>query len=845
MIEDLSQRRLQIISDYGKETQMMYRITGEGADQPPVGLFTIDKNTGQLYVSKPLDREQKDIYKLQVHAWSNADGIKEPSIEIIVEVIDQNDNSPVFTQDVFPGFVPETAKIGLEFMTITATDADDPDTDNADIRYSIISQTPSEPNPNMFAINPITGAIRVNAEGLDRQKYHKYTLEIQAADMQGDGRPVIAKAVITVTDQTSKWKIPPINIPENDRGPFPKQLVQIISDYGKETQMIYRITGEGADQPPVGLFTIDKNTGQLYVSKPLDREQKDIYKLQAHAWSNADGIKEPSIEIIVKVIDLNDNSPAFTQDVFPGFVPETAKIGLEFMTITATDADDPDTDNADIRYSIISQTPSEPNPNMFAINPITGAIRVNAEGLDRQKYHKYTLEIQAADMQGDGRPVTAKAVITVTDQTSKSEIPPINIPENDRGPFPKQLVQIRTSHAKNTRVTYSITGSGANLPPVGLFLMDKNTGMLYLARSLDRETRDKYELQVHAIGDDMHDEYTQILIHVVDQNDNKPIFSQDPFIGSVSDKSKTGHKFMTISATDADDPNTNNAAIRYSIINQTPPEPSPNMFEINPVTGAIGVNAEGLDKVKHSKYILKIQAADMEGHGLSSTGNAVIFVTDTEDSPPRKWEISHIGIPENERGPFPKQIAQIKSSHASQAKIVYSLTGEGANQDPVGVFMVDKINGWLSVTTSLDREKKNEYVLQVHYTGEGINEPPTEITIRVIDQNDNKPIFTQDPFQGTVPQASKIGFLVMTISATDADNPNTENTNIRYSIISQDPLLPHPNMFAIDPITGELKVNAEGFDKEKYPEYTLEIQAADLQGNGLQSTGKTVITVTT
>lgn len=54
----------------------------------------------------------------------------------------------------------------------------------------------------------------------------------------------------------------------------------------------------------------------------------------------------------------------------------------------------------------------------------------------------------------------------------------------------------------------------------------------------------------------------------------------------------------------------------------------------------------------------------------------------------------------------------------------------------------------------------------------------------------------------------------MTISATDADDPKTENANIRYSIISQDPALPQPNMFDIDPVSGVIQVNAEGFDRE-------------------------------
>ncbi|MCI4393222.1 hypothetical protein PGIGA_G00154890 [Pangasianodon gigas] len=648
-----------------------------------------------------------------------------------------------------------------------------------------------------------------------------------------------------------EWVIPPISISENDRGPFPKQMVQIKSSHAKETKMVYSISGEGADQPPVGLFTIDRNNGVLFVSRPLDRETKDKYVLQASAHSVTDNIVEPPMEVIVQVLDQNDNRPVFTEDPFVGSVPEASKIGFEFMTVSAIDADDPNTDNADIRYSIFSQIPQEPSPNMFAINPVSGAIRVSADGLDRETYPEYTLEIKAADMQGNGLSVTGRAVVTVTGSSDKDlqkvewAIPPIRISENERGHFPKQILQIKFSHAKIPSVKYSISGMGADLPPVGLFLMDKNTGMLYTARPLDRETKDKYVLQAHVVGDNMYNDFVEFTINVIDQNDNKPVFTQDPFIGSVSDASKIGFEFLTISAIDADDPNTDNADIRYSIISQSPSEPSPNMFAINPVTGVIRVNAEGLDSEKYSKYVLEIQAADMQGNGLSSKGTAVILVTDGKDVTltlaPRTWEISPICFPENYRGPFPKQLTQIKSRHAKQTKIVYSISGEGADQPPVGLFTISKDSGWLSVTKPLDRETKHEYVLQVRAIRD---EQPTEITICVIDQNDNKPVFTQDPFRGSVPEGSKIGFEVMTISATDADDPKTENANIRYSIISQDPALPQPNMFEINPISGEIQVNAEGLDRKKYPEYTLEIQAADMQGNGLQSRGKAVITVT-
>ncbi|XP_014824824.1 PREDICTED: cadherin-2-like [Poecilia mexicana] len=68
------------------------------------------------------------------------------------------------------------------------------------------------------------------------------------------------------------WVIPPINVPENSRGQFPEDLVRIRSDRDKNRVLRYSVTGPGADQPPTGIFIIDPLSGQLSVTKPLDRE---------------------------------------------------------------------------------------------------------------------------------------------------------------------------------------------------------------------------------------------------------------------------------------------------------------------------------------------------------------------------------------------------------------------------------------------------------------------------------------------------------------------------------------------------------------------------------------------
>ncbi|XP_051980241.1 cadherin-1-like isoform X12 [Xyrauchen texanus] len=880
----------QIKSDYAKETRMVYSITGEGVDLDPKGLFTIEKLTGNLFVTQKLDREKKASYRLIVHAVAAEVDIKETPMEVIVHVIDQNDNNPVFTQNPFSGHVPEAAKKDFEFMKVTATDADEPDNDNSDVRYSIISQDPPSPKLKMFDINTVTGGIRVIETGLDREKYSRYTLVIRAADMAGEGRSTTGTAVITVTDSNNKAPqfeyssgrkggciIPPFNEPENSKGPFPKKLVQIKSDYAKETRMVYSITGEGADLEPKGLFTIEKFSGNLFVTQKLDREKKASYRLVVHAVAAEVNIRETPMEVIVSVIDQNDNNPVFTQNPFSGHVPEAAKKDFEFMKVTATDADEPDNDNSDVRYSIISQDPPLPKLKMFDINTVTGGIRVIETGLDREKYSRYTLVIRAADMAGEGRSTTGTAVITVTDSNNKAPqfeyssgrkggciIPPFNEPENSKGPFPKKLVQINSDFAKETRMVYSITGEGADLEPKGLFTIEKLTANLFVTQKLDREKKASYRLIVHAVAADdarLKEAPMEVIVNVIDQNDNSPVFTQNPFSGHVPEAAKKDFEFMKVTATDADEPDNDNSDVRYSIISQDPPLPKLKMFDINTVTGGIRVIETGLDREKYSRYTLVIRAADMAGEGRSTTGTAVITVTDSNNKAPqfeyssssfglkrrkRGWVIPDLNEPENSKGPFPKKLVQIKSDYAKETRMVYSITGEGADLDPKGLFTIDKFSGNLFVTQKLDREHKASYRLIAHSVGPDldIKEAPMEVIVNVIDQNDNNPVFTQNPFSGHVPEAAPKDYEFMKVTATDADEPDNDNSDVRYSIISQDPPLPNPNMFDINSVTGGIRVIGTGLDREKYSRYTLVIRAADMAGEGRSTTGTAVITVT-
>uniref|UniRef100_A0A3P9J0S0 Cadherin domain-containing protein n=1 Tax=Oryzias latipes TaxID=8090 RepID=A0A3P9J0S0_ORYLA len=203
----------------------------------------------------------------------------------------------------------------------------------------------------------------------------------------------------------------------------------------------------------------------------------------------------------------------------------------------------------------------------------------------------------------------------------------------------------------------------------------------------------------------------------------------------------------------------------------------------------------------------------------------------------RDWVIPPINIPENSNGPFPFKMVTIRSVEDRYKKILYSITGPGATEDPVGLFTMDQDTGDLYVNQRLDREKQAHYPLLAHADVED----PMEIIINVIDMNDNKPIFEQTSYVAEVAESSPKGTTVIQVKATDADEPGNDNSYIKYTILSQEPKLPSDSMFAIYSFNGAIMVEGVGLDRKKYPEYTLEIQAADTKGEGL--TGKTKVTL--
>lgn len=439
------------------------------------------------------------------------------------------------------------------------------------------------------------------------------------------------------------WVIPPFNVPENSRGPFPMKLAQIKSDYALETQLVYSITGEGADQDPKGIFTVERLSGYLQVTQPLDREKKAAYRLIAHAKGlDVSTINEKPMEIVINVIDQNDNKPVFTQNPFNGQVPEAAIKDYEFMTVTATDADDPDMDNGIIRYSIVSQEPQLPKPNMFDINSSTGTIRVRETGMDREQWPKYTLLIVVADMVGTGMETTGTAVITITDSND-------NPPQFEQTSYVASVPENKVGHvvAKLTVTDGDEVGSPAWSTKYRIISGDKGgffdvstgpsqlEGIITTVKPLDFEKTKQYILSVIVENDDpfvgsLPTATATVTVNVEDVNE-PPEFNPKERVIFKPEDTPVDTELVTYTATDPDIGKSQK--IMYKMGN----DPAA-WLSVSPETGVIKVRTL-MDResayVKDGKYKAIILAVDDDATSpATGTGTLVIELENVNDNAP-------------------------------------------------------------------------------------------------------------------------------------------------------------------------------------------------------------------
>uniref|UniRef100_A0A3Q3WGM9 Cadherin domain-containing protein n=1 Tax=Mola mola TaxID=94237 RepID=A0A3Q3WGM9_MOLML len=206
----------------------------------------------------------------------------------------------------------------------------------------------------------------------------------------------------------------------------------------------------------------------------------------------------------------------------------------------------------------------------------------------------------------------------------------------------------------------------------------------------------------------------------------------------------------------------------------------------------------------------------------------------------REWIVPPKSLTENVDYTHQDFIAKIRSDYESHRDIDYSLEGAGASQKPFHVFVVDHKTGLIRVTKVLDREKIAMYNLSgiATYKDGTYAEKKIDIRIKVVDDNDNFPVFGVIQPVGVF-ELSPAGTSVVKINATDADEPGNENSQIAYTIVNQNP---SHDMFYITN-DGTIHVKKPTLDREIEDRYILTLKGQDLNGKPEGNTGFGNVTI--
>lgn len=823
ILENISPQRVLVVSaldqDSGTNGQLDYTLTNGNKENS----FSINRGTGEIRTTRPLDREKVPRYVLQIQASDGGTPPKSTGVKVIIDVLDVNDNAPRFSK-IFSAMVPENAPVGYTVTRVTTTDEDTGA--NAVSRYTIGDA--SLP----FIINPATGDITISRP-LDREDNAHYIARVSAHD---SGWTVSTDVTIFITDANDnapKFNQPSYYLDYPELAQVEALVTRVSAtdlDEGSNGKIFYFIRSQSE------YFRIDSETGEIFTKQQLRYQNSSGHANQnRHSFivTASDRAATPLMSettVTVNVIDSNDNPPAFEASWYFTPVTKSVKVGTRLIQVMAHDHRDFGV-NSEIEYGITAGNGS----SKFRLEKQSGWVVV-ASSLASLVDKVYVLEITATDKGNPPLSDKSQLKITITDENQHT-------PEFSQSHVVVTVSEslqvgtaIRTLSARdkdkdkhmNGLVTYNISSGNDS----GLFVVHGRTGILSLVKPLDYETSQKHELRVSATDGGWISKtgYVIVTIHVTDVNDNPPVFHPDEYFPSVQENVPSGTTVLKLNATDRD--SAPNAILAYTIQSS-----DSDLFVIDPNTGVITTQGF-LDYETKQAYHLTVKAFNVPDEERCSFANVNIQLQGANEYVPR-FVSKQYYFEVSEAAPRGTVIGEVFASDrdlGADGLVYYLIFGRSRRKG----FGIDRKTGQIFVSGPLDREKEEKVWLNVlaknagSIRGMDIDEVLVNITI--LDAND-PPVFTHELYDVQVSEGLSPGGLVTFVSARDSDSVPSWS-RFTYAIESD----PGASAFTINPQTGQVSVATE-LDRETTPVYNLTLLAVDSGSPAATGTSTLMVTL--
>ena len=612
--------------DTGKDNGVIsYSLTSESNDFRLVEETTKGEKKLSISIENGLDRERTASYVLYLKAKDNGNPVRTGTLTIKINVIDENDNIPEFSESNVNVSIDETSRAGKLVKQLTAVDKDAGK--NGEVFYRLKSFQHKEINDSFSIDN--NGRLTL-AKKLEYEQGKVYTVIVEAVDKGSIPSSSQATVKVYVQDSGNNAPVISVNFLSNNR----EGDAVIISEKSEINTLVAVIkvrdtdTGENGKvdcstySTYFGLSKISQTNYRLIVQHKLDRESMVSHNVTVTCKDNGQPKLDDSVHFKIILKDENDNPPRFSEYYYQDIqLQENLGAGYHFFTVNATDNDIGD--NGKITYEMSPITDTR-----FIVDPHNGEIRTN-QVFNREAASQVVFEVAAKD---NGNPPLESKVSVVVDITDVND----NKPEFTKLIFYFQIaegVSVGTAVDSVSAIDHD-TGSNREF----VFSFDPNyntstlpftifsTGEIKTSSELDREQYSHYNFPIIAVdkGSPPLTSTATVRITVTDKNDNKPIFmfpKTENNTVTIPNTLRDESIIATIQAYDRD--YEENGNVNFFILAGD----NENVFYLNPTTGSLHVKMNAiLDATEDKYYKLKIEARDRGSPSHNTTGELNVVI---------------------------------------------------------------------------------------------------------------------------------------------------------------------------------------------------------------------------
>nr|XP_029134880.1 protocadherin beta-16-like [Labrus bergylta] len=368
---------------------------------------------------------------------------------------------------------------------------------------------------------------------------------------------------------------------------------------------------------------------EMILQKPLDRERQEFASLLLTAVDGGDPQRSGTMQIHITVLDVNDNAPLFTQNVYKASVKENSPTGTLITKVSATDADKGS--NGEVSYVIVNSMRS-----ISELFHITEEGELTLKGpIDYEKAKKYEIDIEAVDRGGLSE--SSKVIIDVGDINDNT--PVINmisssnsIGEDSRSSTVVAVMSVYDPDSEENGKVRCVIGKTI---PFKISPSSSNFYSILTDSDLDREIASEYNITVTCSDEGVPSLSSSVTLtlQISDVNDNAPVFERSSYEAYIVENNTPGLSIFTVRAKD-DDWN-QNARVSYILEDSSINGVAVSSYvSVSADSGVIhAVRSFDYEQIKDFQF--RVKAQDGGSPPLSSNVTVKIVIQDQNDNPPQ------------------------------------------------------------------------------------------------------------------------------------------------------------------------------------------------------------------